>query len=126
MVIRTTHRQERRDPVENHYWIHQQLKITPEQEQALEPVEKKFERERIRLSVEIQQGNRELAEAIRVDKTESPRVRDAIARIHKAQGELQNAVIQHVFDMKAILTPVQYHQLIQLTAEALDHTPAAE
>ncbi len=125
-VNHLTRRQERKDPVESHYWIHQQLKITEEQDRALEPAEQRFEHERLRLSEAILQGNKDLAEAIRSDKADSPKVREAMRKIHQAQGELQDAVVHHVFDMKATLTPAQFDRLIQLTAEALDRTPASK
>jgi Spy/CpxP family protein refolding chaperone len=109
------------DPVEDHHWVHQQLHLSPEQDAKLEPIERKFEEKRPRLTSLIQEGNRKLAEAISQDKADSPKVREAIAEIHNAQGELQNAVLEHVFDMKAVLSPEQYEHLVQLTVEALKH-----
>ena len=44
-------------------------------------------------------------------------------KIHHAQGELQQAVLEHVFDMRSVLTLKQYDQLIQLTAHALRDAP---
>jgi Spy/CpxP family protein refolding chaperone len=125
LVNRLVSKDGHEDPAESHYWIHQQLHITAEQDRALDPVEQKFKQERDRLAGVIQDGNRELAEAIRTDKADSPKVREAVAKIHQSQGDLQNAVLQHVFDMRAYLTPEQYERLVQLTADALKRAPAS-
>ena len=61
----------------------------------------------------------ELAQAILQDKDNSPRVTVAIEKIQQAQGALQKATLQHVFEMKEALTPEQYQKLLNLTANAL-------
>jgi hypothetical protein len=50
-------------------------------------------------------------------------VKAAVQKIHHAQGELQQAVLDHVFDMRPVLTQEQYDRLIQLTATALRDAP---
>ena len=44
-------------------------------------------------------------------------------RIERQTGELQQAVLEHVFAMRPVLTPEQYDRLIQLTAHALGDAP---
>jgi Spy/CpxP family protein refolding chaperone len=104
---------------ESHAWIHDQLHITAEQEKALEPIEHRYAERRTQLAVAIQDANTELASAILEDRSDSPRVNAAIEKIHAAQGELQMVTMQHVFEMKAVLTPEQADKLLKLTAEAL-------
>jgi Spy/CpxP family protein refolding chaperone len=106
-----------------HYWIHQQLSLSAKQESELEPIEAKFAWRRDQLIATIRDANRELAEALLTDKGDSARVEAAVQKIHSAQGELQQAVLDHVFDMRPILTQEQYDRLIQLTAEALRDVP---
>jgi Spy/CpxP family protein refolding chaperone len=106
-------------PVNYHYWIHSQLNLSAKQESELEPIEAKFALRRDQLVASIREANRELAEALLADKSDSGRVRVAVQKIHRAQGELQQAVLEHVFDMRPVLTPEQYDRLIQLTAHAL-------
>lgn len=110
-------------PVNYHYWIHNQLRFTPKQESDLEPIEAKFAKRRDELVTVIRQANRELAEALLADKADSQRVKTAVQKIHSARGELQQAVLDHVFEMRPVLTQQQYNRLIQLTAEALRDTP---
>jgi len=104
---------------EGHDWIHTQLGLTADQEKALDPIEQRYhERARV-LEDEMRAGNQELARAILEDGDDSPRVRDAIAKIHLAMGELQRVAIDHVFEMRAALTPEQYNKLLHFTADAL-------
>ena len=105
-----------------HQRIHRQLGLSAAQEQALEPLEQRFERRKADLSRAIRDANAQLARAIAEDQGDSPRVRTAVASIHDLMGQLQNAALEHVFEMKAALTPAQYRRLIDLTARALTET----
>ncbi len=75
---------------------------------------------------QIREANRELAEAIVSDRSDSERVKAAVDKIHRAQGQLQNAVLEHVFDMRPVLTPEQYDRLVRMTADALRDAPALQ
>ncbi|HEY5704823.1 MAG TPA: periplasmic heavy metal sensor [Terrimicrobiaceae bacterium] len=110
-------------PVNYHYWIHSQLGLSAKQESELEPIEAKFAQRRDELVASIGEANRELAEALLADKGDSERVEAAVQKIHRAQGELQQAVLEHVFNMRPVLAPEQYDRLIQLTAHALRDAP---
>lgn len=110
-------------PVNYHYWIHSELGLTAKQENELEPIEAKFARRRDELVALIREANEELAKALVADKGDSERVRAAVQKIHRAQGELQQAVLDHVFEMRPVLTPEQYDRLISLTAHALRESP---
>ena len=106
-------------------WIHTQLGLTAEQEKALGPIDQRYhERARV-LEERMRQGNLELARAILADGADSPRVRDAIAGIHTAMGQLQIAAIDHVFEMRGALTPGQYDKLLHFTADALGNLDSA-
>lgn len=102
-----------------HEWVHDQLGLTPEQEKAIDILEQRFEARRLDLIERITLANRELAEAMMESKGPSNRVAAAVRKIHDAQAELQQATIDHVFDMKRDLRPEQYDKLLNLTADAL-------
>ena len=102
-----------------HAWIHTQLGITAGQDQALEPIEQRYAEQRKHYGEMLRIANAELGKAIIEDRSDSERVKAAVARIHQAQGELQNATLQHIFEMKSVLTPQQYEKLLQSTADAL-------
>lgn len=112
-----------RPPADTHAWIHRQLGITPEQEAAIESIEHRFAERRRDLTTRIQLANTELAQAILKTKAPSPQVADAIKKIHEAQAELQQATIDHVFEMRGALRPDQYDKLLDLTANALSGSP---
>ena len=102
-----------------HAWIHTQLGITEKQEKALEPVEQRYTEQKKHYGEMLRIANAELGKAILEERSDSDRVKAAVARIHEAQGELQNATLQHIFEMKSVLTPQQYEKLLQSTADAL-------
>jgi Spy/CpxP family protein refolding chaperone len=112
-------RMQRTPEPDGHDWIHSQLGLTAEEEKALEPIEQHYhERSRV-LDDQMRAANSELAKAILEDGQDSPRVREAITKIHTTMGELQNVAIDHVFEMRGTLTPEQYQKLLHLTADAL-------
>ena len=116
-------RQQSAGAVDYHYWIHGRLGLDAQQEKALEPIEEKFASRKRELMALIREGNRELAEAIASDQGDSVKVKAAVDKIHRAQGELQKAVLEHVFEMRPVLRADQYERLIKLTADALRDAP---
>ena len=122
-VVRIFPRHEATRAVDYHYWIHAKLSLSPEQEKSLEPVEEKFATHRKELIGRIREGNRELADAIISDRSDSERVKAAVDKIHRAQGDLQNAVLEHVFAMRPVLSDEQYERLTKMTADALRDAP---
>jgi Spy/CpxP family protein refolding chaperone len=113
-------------PARNHEWIHKQLDLTANEQKALAPIEEKFEQRKREIVEVIRSANRELAEAIKQDQVDSPRVAAAVEKIHRAQGELQKATLEHVFEMKKVLTPEQYRKLLDLTSNELDQVNGGE
>jgi Spy/CpxP family protein refolding chaperone len=112
--------------VEGHHSVHRELRLTSGQDRALDVVEEKYARRRRELTATIRAANHELAQAVLEDRAYSPRVTAAVDKIHQAQGELQKATMEHVFEMRQALSAGQYERLLQLTAQALDATPAAD
>ncbi len=109
--------------IDAHAWLHKQIDITAEQDSALTQIEKKFAEKQRELQAEIHAGNVELANAMMDDKKFSDRVAAAVERIHHAQGDLQKATIEHIFDMQTVLTPEQAEKLNKLAADALIQNP---
>lgn len=105
--------------VDYHLWIHAELKLTEQQERRMAVTERRFEETERHLLHAIRLANLELAEAISEDRAHSHRVQEAVQRIQEAQGHLQAATLDHIFEMKAFVEPAQYDRLIALTAAAL-------
>lgn len=112
-----------RPPEDAHAWIHRQLAITDEQEIAIAATEHRFFEKQKELTRLIRQANKELADAMLEAKGPSAKVDEAIGKIHQAQADLQQATIEHVFEMREALRPDQYDKLLSLTANALSGTP---
>lgn len=104
-----------------HQTLHDQLKITAEQDKRLEPIEQRFQTRKVELMATIKNANAELGKAIMADKSYSKRVKAAVEEIHRAQGELQKATLEHLFDMQSVLTPEQSDKLNRMAADALIH-----
>jgi Spy/CpxP family protein refolding chaperone len=103
--------------------LHEQLEITSDQDTKLKNVEQRFSQRKTVLETTIRESNAELGKAITEDKRYSDRVRAAVDKIHKAQGSLQKATLEHFFEMQKALTPVQTLKLNQMAADALIHHP---
>jgi Spy/CpxP family protein refolding chaperone len=111
---------------DRHEWVHKQLNLTQDEQKALEPIETKFAERKRDLMNEIRDATKELAEAIQQDRAASPRVSAAVEKIHHAQGKLQEATLEHVFEMREVLTPGQYQKLLNLTADELNQVNGGE
>jgi nickel and cobalt resistance protein CnrR len=109
--------------IDSHKWLHRELRVTAEQQKALEPIEAKFAaRDRI-LREQMREANRELAAAIARSKGASPEVSAAVEKIHRHMGELQKASLEHLFEMRTVLTPEQGERLLQLAQKSLENSP---
>lgn len=113
----------RQTQISAHTWLHNEMALTADQDRNLSEIEKKFsERQRV-LQEEIRKANKDLASAMIEDGKFSTRVAAAVERIHHAQGELQKATIEHIFDMQTALTPEQAEKLNKFAADALIQNP---
>ena len=90
-----------------HEVIHNELHLTPAQTRQIESMEADFRVRRQALEMEMRAANAELAAAIREEHGYGPRVTAAVERFHRAMGQLQTEMIQHVFAMREVLTPAQ-------------------
>src|SRR5688572_10983148 len=87
------------DSIESHEWLHRELRVTGEQQKALEPIEAKYAAQERILREQMREANRELAAAIAKSKGPSPEVSAAVEKIHRHMGELQKASLEHLFEM---------------------------
>ncbi|ACB77673.1 Spy/CpxP family protein refolding chaperone [Opitutus terrae] len=106
-----------------HEWLHAELNLTPEQRKAIEPIETRFAAREKQMKAQMRDANHALAVAIGRGKAYSPEVSAAVEKIHHIMGELQKASIEHVFEMREVLTPEQADKLLNLAQRALDQEP---
>jgi len=107
------------DSVNGHKVLHDRLHITAEQDEQLMDTEKRYRQRRQYLEEKLRLANMELAEAIKADKSFSLSVQTATDKIHQAMGELQKATLEHLFEMRPILTDEQNQKLEQMVTDAL-------
>ena len=106
-----------------HEWLHRELNLTSAQHTALEPVEERFALKQRALAAQLRVANRALADAIGEDKAYTPRVAASVETIHHRMGDLQKASIEHIFEMRAVLSPSQSDKLLRLAQQALVANP---
>jgi len=102
-----------------HKTLHHKLKITSKQDRELSELEKKYFDKRQSLEKQMENANLELSQAISQDKYFSPKVQEATDKIHHAMGDLQKITLEHLFEMKPILTKEQNLKLEQMITDAL-------
>lgn len=118
------HFDSRRNDPHSEYWhqkFHEKLNITSNQAKKLSIIEDRFDRERKALEKQISLASKELAQAIKKDKTFSLQVKEATNKIHAAMGELQKATLRHFFQMRPILTEEQNKRLEDMVSDALEN-----
>lgn len=106
-----------------HAWMHEHLDITAEQHEKLEPIEAEFEQQRVRLRSEIRTAGLEVAATINEANVDDARLKAALERLNKAQGELQRLTLDHFFAMKRYLRPAQAKKLLEWTHDSLTREP---
>ncbi len=111
------------DEVTSHEWLHKELNLTRAQLKALEPTEAQFGDRQRQLAQALRAANRDLARAMAEDKAYTPRVAAAVEHVHHCMGELQKVSIEHVFAMRAVLSPEQGDKLLALAQQALEQSP---
>lgn len=102
-----------------HELVHEELKLSPEQERRLEALEQDFAVRRRAREAELRAANAALAAAIQARHEYSPEVQAAVERFHHAMGELQKDTILHVLAMRQVLTPEQAVKFDRRISEAL-------
>lgn len=106
-------------PPSLHEIVHNDLDLSPEQHKKIEAIETRFAGQRVLLEGRVQAANRELAEAIRVSNGDSRVVQPAVDHFHDAMGDLQQATIAHIFEMRTVMNDAQARRFDRSVVEAL-------
>lgn len=104
---------------ELHALLHRELDLSEAQHDRLDALETRFARRRAAIEAEMRADNARLAQAIALEKGYGPRVTQAIDHSHMLMGELQKVTLEHVFAMRAELTPSQAEKFDRTVVEAL-------
>lgn len=106
-----------------HSMVHEELKLSTEQNQQIETLEASFSTRKRTLEAEMRKANAELAAAIRTNESAGADVTAAVHHFHEAMGALQTETIEHVFAMRKVLTPQQRSRFDDRVAQALTSSP---
>lgn len=106
-------------PVSLHDRLHDALQLTAAQERGVEQLESGFARQHITHEAAMRAANAKLAAAMLREGRYGPGVAAAIDDVHHAMGDLQKASIDHMFAMRAVLTPDQQQRFDRMIAESL-------
>lgn len=102
-----------------HEFVHEELRLSPEQERRLAIIEQDFAVRRRAREAELRAANAKLAVAIQARHEYSPEVQAAVDQFHHAMGELQKETILHILEMRKVLTPEQAVKFDRRISEAL-------
>lgn len=100
--------------------LHRELDLSAAQRQRIETLERSFEANRLPLEDRMRAANRALAAAILSEHRYGPQARQAIEDFHAAMQTLQEATVEHILAMRAVLTPEQARVFDQTVAKALN------
>ncbi len=104
---------------EIHGVLHRQLKLDTAQHAKIEAIEQRFAVRRKALELEMRAANAHLAEAIEAEHGYGPQVTAAIDHTHHVMGEMQKETLEHLFAMRAVLTPAQAAMFDRTVVKAL-------
>lgn len=106
-------------PPSLHEIVHGDLDLDRDQLERIEVIEARFAARRVVLELRVQAANRELAGAIAASKGDSAVVQPAVAHFHDAMGDLQQATIAHIFEMRTVMSPAQAQRFDESLVDAL-------
>lgn len=102
-----------------HDRMHETLTLTAAQEQRIHRLEARFRHDRIAGEAAMRAADARLAAAMLREGRYGPGVAAAVDEVHHAMGDLQKASIDHMFAMRAELTPAQQQDFDRIIAESL-------
>lgn len=104
---------------EIHSVLHRQLKLDAAQHAAIEAIEQRFAVRQKAIELDMRAANAHLAEAIEAEHGYGPRVTAAIDDTHHVMGASQKETLEHLFEMRAVLTPAQASMFDRTVVKAL-------
>ncbi|MGC6458091.1 MAG: Spy/CpxP family protein refolding chaperone [Akkermansiaceae bacterium] len=104
-----------------HDWLHEHFAFTPDQQSKLAPVEAQFDDEREKLQKQLAKVSGKLAHALGDPSLDAVELQPLIAERHRLQIELQELLMAHLLEKRALLTPEQQKQYQEWIHESIAH-----
>jgi Spy/CpxP family protein refolding chaperone len=99
--------------------LHHRLDLSAAQRARIGTLEHNFAVQRRPLEAALAAARLELAHAVTAEHQYGPDVAHAVVHVHEAMQSLQQATLQHVLAMRAVLTPQQARAFDATVSEAL-------
>ncbi len=103
--------------------LHSGLHLSPAQDEKLATLERDFAAKRVAFEAQMRLANRDIASAITVRHHYDEEAQAAVDRLQRAMIGLQQATVQHVIAMRAVLTTDQVGQFDRTVDQVLAVTP---
>lgn len=99
--------------------LHHRLDLSADQQARIATLEGNFAAARRPLEADLAGARQQLASAIAAEHQYGPQVAQAVTHLHRAMEALQQATLQHVLAMRAVLRPEQAREFDATIAKAL-------
>ena len=106
-----------------HGFVHDELDLSDRQQQQLDRLEAEFAVRQKSLELSLRAANADLASAMEAEHQYGPKVGSAIETVHDRMGALQKATVEHVFNMRRLLTRQQQKAFDARVGKALTANP---
>lgn len=110
---------ERQTETELHALLHKDLNLNAAQQAKIEAIEQRFATRRKALELDMHAANAHLAAAMQAEHGYGPEVTAAVDHTHMVMGEMQKETLEHLFAMRAVLTPEQAAKFDRTVTKAL-------
>jgi Spy/CpxP family protein refolding chaperone len=104
---------------ESHVWLHHELNLSDEEQQAIDAFETGYQTQRKILLQTFNQRIENLAQILVSSNELNLEVKYAIHQLHEVHGELQELSITHYYQMISVLSPEKQEKLQSMAVEAL-------
>jgi nickel and cobalt resistance protein CnrR len=89
--------------IDRHAMLHEELRLSEEEDKAIEKIEENYAREKARLNTVFQEKQNKLVSILKDGNEFSEAVNVAVNEIQHVHGDLQRLSIQHYYEMLQIL-----------------------
>jgi Spy/CpxP family protein refolding chaperone len=94
--------------------VENELGLTPEQQTKLQNLRTEFSAKQVKLQDDLRIAKASLQKELDSANPDRKKSDTLVASVNKLQAQVLSVRVDHVFAMRAILTPEQYQKLVQL------------
>lgn len=118
-AARTFSEPPRQSESELHAFLHNELELNRQQEARIEAIEARFAVRKKAVELDMRAANARLAEAIEAEHGYGPKVTAAVDHVHHVMGTMQKETLEHLFEMRAVMTADQARRFDATVVKAL-------